>query len=257
LKHRRGTAVQLLESTLQIRIDEVMYMTISRRLVSVLVVAALAATLGGTFGTGVFAADKPAPTAAPYPQVRVTTNQGNFVMELYPDRAPITVQEFLKYVKEGQFTQTLFHRVIPGFLIQGGGYSAVDESPKPTHGPIPNESGNGLQNRVGWVALARTEAPHSGNCQFYVNLADNSELDPLPVRWGYAVFGKIIDGMDVVERISTVPVGAEGRFKSDAPLTRVVIEKMELVGPGGIKQDGPGPRELAPAPTGNEVLSPN
>jgi cyclophilin family peptidyl-prolyl cis-trans isomerase len=230
-----------------------MYMTISRRLVSVLAAAAVAVTLGGSFSTALFAADKPAPAANP--QVRVTTNQGNFVMELYPDRAPVTVQEFLKYVKEGQFTQTLFHRVIPGFLIQGGGFSAVDESLKPTHGVVPNESGNGLQNRVGWVALARTEAPHSGNCQFYINLADNSELDPLPVRWGYAVFGKVIDGMDVIERISTVPVGAEGRFKSDAPLTRVVIEKVELVGAGGIKQDGP--RELAPAPTGNEVLSPN
>ena len=213
----------------------------------------MAVTVGGTFSTALFAADKPAP--ATNPQVRVTTNQGTFVMELYPDRAPVTVQEFLKYVKEGQYTQTLFHRVIPGFLIQGGGFSAIDESLKPTHGVVPNESGNGLQNRVGWVALARTAAPHSGNCQFYINLADNSELDPLPVRWGYAVFGKVIDGMDVVERISTVPVGAEGKFKSDAPLTRVVIEKMELVGASGIKQDAP--RELAPAPTGNEVLSPN
>ena len=185
----------------------------------------------------------------------MTTNLGEFTIELYPDRAPVTVVEFLKYVKEGQYTQTLVHRVVPGFLIQAGGFAAADESVKPTHAPIPNESGNGLQNKRGTVGLARTEAPHSGNCQFYVNLADNSELDPLPVRWGYAVFGRVIDGMDVVEHIGIVPTGAEGKFKTDAPLSHVIIEKVELVGPGGVKADAP--RQLAPAPTGNEVLSPN
>jgi len=228
----------------------------SRRLFSVLAVATLALTLGSLSVTAA-AADSSAPAAASavHPQVRVITNMGNFVMELYPDRAPITVAEFLKYVNEGHFTQTLFHRVIPGFLIQGGGFSAADESVTPTHAPIVNESGNGLQNKRGWVGLARTEAPHSGNCQFYINLADNPELDPLPVRWGYTVFGRVIDGMDVVERISTVPTGAEGKFKADAPLSHVVIEKVELVGPGGIKQEGP--TQLAPPPTGTEVLSPN
>jgi cyclophilin family peptidyl-prolyl cis-trans isomerase len=200
-------------------------------------------------------ASAPAPAPAGHPQVRVTTNMGEFVMELYPDRAPVTVSEFVRYIKEGQYTQTLIHRVVPGFLIQGGGFSAVDESSKPVHGPVPNESGNGLQNKRGWVGLARTEAPHSGNCQFYINLADNSELDPLPVRWGYAVFGQVIEGMDVIERISTVPTGAEGKFKSDSPLTHVVIAKMEMVGPGGLTLEQP--KQLAPAPTGNEVLSPN
>jgi len=228
-----------------------MYMMISRRLVSVLVAAALALTLGGAVGSAARAADK----AAANPQVRVSTSMGDFVVELYPDRAPLTVAEFLKYVKEGQYTQTLMHRIIPGFLIQGGGFSATDESLKPTHGLVPNESGNGLQNKVGFVGLARTEAPHSGNCQFYINLADNSELDPLPVRWGYTVFGRVIEGMDVLERMSTVATGAEGRFKSDAPLTRVVIQKVELVAPGAMTLDGP--RQMAPAPTGNEVLSPN
>jgi cyclophilin family peptidyl-prolyl cis-trans isomerase len=224
----------------------------SRRLVSGLAVAVLAATLGGAFGDRAFPAS---PAPADHPQVRVTTSMGDIVMELYPDRAPITVAEFVKYVKEGQYTQTLLHRVVPGFLVQGGGFSAVDESSKPTHGSVPNESGNGLQNKRGALGLARTEAPHSGNCQFYINLADNSELDPLPVRWGYAVFGQVIDGMDVVERISTVPTGAEGKFKADAPLTRVIIQKIEMIGPGGIKLEGP--KQLAPAPTGNEVLSPN
>jgi cyclophilin family peptidyl-prolyl cis-trans isomerase len=230
-------------------------MITDRRLVSFLAVAALAVTLGGTFGGRARAADAPAHTTAPNPQVRVTTSLGAFVIELYADRAPITVANFLIYVKEGQYTQTLFHRVVPGFLAQGGGFTAADESLKPVHTPVPNESGNGLQNKRGFVGLARTEVPHSGNCQFYINLADNPDLDPLPVRWGYAVFGKVIDGLEVVDRMSDVPLGAEGKFKTDAPLTRVVIEKIEVVGPGGIKQDGP--RALAPAPNGSEVQSPN
>jgi peptidyl-prolyl cis-trans isomerase A (cyclophilin A) len=230
-------------------------MMLSRRLISALAVAALAVSAGSTLKTAA-AADSSAPQpAAAHPQIRVITSMGNFVVELYPDRAPITVAEFLKYVSEGQYTQTLLHRVIPGFLVQGGGFAAADEAVKPTHPAIFNESGNGLQNKRGWVGLARTEAPHSGNCQFYVNLADNPELDPLPVRWGYAVFGRVIDGLDVLDRISTVPTGAEGKFKSDAPLAHVVIQKIELVGPGGITQAGPG--QLAPAPTGTEVLSPN
>jgi peptidyl-prolyl cis-trans isomerase B (cyclophilin B) len=231
-------------------------MMISRRLVSFLAVAALAVAVGSTRTGMVLAADAPTPTpSAPAPQIRVTTSMGVFVMEVYPDRAPITVAEFLKYVNEGQYTQTLLHRVIPGFLVQGGGFAAADEAPKPTHAAIVNESGNGLQNKRGWVGLARTEQPHSGNCQFYINLSDNPELDPLPVRWGYTVFGRVIDGLDVLDRISVVPTGAAGKFKTDAPLTHVIIEKMELVGPGGIKQDST--RQLAPAPTGAEVLSPN
>ena len=223
---------------------------IRRCLVSILAIAVLAV---GPLSQQVQAADS-TPAAAPHPQVRVTTSLGSFVIELMPDRAPRTVAEFLRYVKEGQYTQTLFHRVIPGFLAQGGGFGA-DESVKPTHPNIVNESGNGLQNKRGWVGLARSEAPHSGNCQFYINLADNPELDPLPVRWGYTVFGRVIDGMDVLDKISTVPTGAEGKFKSDAPLTHLVIEKVEVVGPEGVKVDGP--QTLAPPPTSNSVLSPN
>jgi cyclophilin family peptidyl-prolyl cis-trans isomerase len=231
-------------------------MMTSRRLFSVLA-ATLAVAAGGILGARAHAADTPpAPKSLGTPQVRVTTSLGVFVIELYPDRAPITVAEFLRYVKEGQYTQTLLHRVIPGFLVQGGGFSAVDGSSKPVHGPVLNESGNGLQNKRGWVGLARTESPHTGNCQFFINVADNPELDPLPVRWGYAVFGKIVDGMDVVDKISLVPTGAVGKFKADAPLTNVVIEKIELMGTDtNVKEDAP--RQLAPAPTGNEVLSPN
>lgn len=230
-------------------------MIISRRFASRIVVAALAAALGSSVSGTASAADAPAAPAAS-PQVRVTTNMGSFVIELNSERAPLTVGTFLRYVKEGQYTQTLLHRVIPGFLVQGGGYSAVDDSLKPTHGPIPNESGNGLHNLRGTVGLARSAQAHSGNCQFFINLADNPELDPLPVRWGYAVFGRVIDGMDVVDRISTVPTGATASFTADAPLKPVIVEKVELLGAGGIKPQQ-GTNQLAPAPSGNDVLSPN
>jgi len=151
------------------------------------------------------------------------------VIELFPERAPFTVANFLRYVREGQYTHTLFHRVISNFVIQGGGHDATTYQLKPAHDPIPNESGNGLQNKRGTVGLARGNGAHSGNCQFYVNLADNTDLDPLPTRWGYAVFGRVVEGMDVVERIGVTPTGSMGPFKTDAPLKPVVIEKIELV----------------------------
>ena len=125
----------------------------------------------------------------PNPQVRVTTNMGEFVIELRPDRAPITVANFLRYVKEGYYTDTLIHRVIANFVIQGGGHDADDLQAQAHARAVFNESGNGLQNKRGTVGLARSDAPHSGNAQFYVNLVDNPDLDPVPTRWGYAVFG--------------------------------------------------------------------
>ena len=170
--------------------------------------------------------------APPNPEVRVTTNMGSFVIELRPNRAPLTVADFLHYVREGFYTNTLFHRVVASFVIQGGGHSATPPyALKPTDSPVVNESGNGLENKRGTVGLARAAGPHTGNCQFYVNLVDNPELDPLPTRWGYAVFGKVIEGMDVVDRIGVVPTGAFGPFKSDAPLTPVVIQSIELINP--------------------------
>lgn len=180
---------------------------------------------------------------------------GNFVMELYPDRAPITVANFLRYVREGQYTNTLFHRVISNFVIQGGGHDATSYALKPAHTPIPNESGNGLQNKRGMVGLARAEPPHSGNCQFYVNLVDNPELDPLPTRWGYAVFGKVIDGMDVIDRIGVTPTGSMGPFKSDAPLKPVVIEKIEVLPAGATLPQSQQP-STAPTSSTPAVLSP-
>jgi cyclophilin family peptidyl-prolyl cis-trans isomerase len=163
-------------------------------------------------------------------QVKVTTNMGEFVIEVRADRSPITVANFLRYVREGFYTNTLVHRVIANFVIQGGGHDAASQKIKPTHENIFNESGNGLQNKRGAVGLARAEPPHSGNAQFYVNLVDNPDLDPVPTRWGYTVFGRIVQGMDVVDRIGETPTGATGPWKSDAPLKPVIIEKMEIVG---------------------------
>jgi peptidyl-prolyl cis-trans isomerase A (cyclophilin A) len=149
-------------------------------------------------------------------QVQVVTSLGNFTIELNEERAPLTVASFLKY------------RVVASFVIQGGGFDA-NYKQMPAARTTPNESGNGLTNIRGTVGLARTSAPHSGDCQFYVNLADNNSLDPNPARWGYAVFGKIVQGMDVIDRIGGQPTGARGQFKEDAPLDPVRIERIERV----------------------------
>jgi peptidyl-prolyl cis-trans isomerase A (cyclophilin A) len=185
------------------------------------------------------------------PEVRVTTNMGSFVIELYPDRAPLTVANFLRYVHEGFYTNTLFHRVVANFVIQGGGHDATPPyALKPTYPPVVNESGNGLQNTRGTVGLARAAGPHTGNAQFYVNLVDNPELDPLPTRWGYAVFGQVVQGMDVVDRIGVVPTGAMGPFKSDAPLKPVIIQSIEVISPPQLSTPAPsGPPGAAPAAT--------
>jgi cyclophilin family peptidyl-prolyl cis-trans isomerase len=179
--------------------------------------------------------------------VRVTTNMGAFVIELQQDRAPLTSANFLRYVNEGFYSNTLFHRVVGGFVVQGGGHGATDMRVKPTHEPVINESGNGLQNKRGTVGMARSGPPHSGNAQFYVNLADNPELDPLPTRWGYAVFGRITEGMDVLDKIGVVATGSMGPFKSEAPLKPVIIEKVELIGAGTGSSAGSGPTAVNPA----------
>lgn len=166
--------------------------------------------------------------AASPEQVRVTTNLGSFVIELQRDRAPLTVENFLSYVRAGHYTNTLFHRVIANFVIQGGGIG-TDYKAKPAQKPIPNEAGNGLKNLRGTVGLARASGPHTGDCQFYVNVADNADLDPLPTRWGYAVFGRVVEGMEVIDRISVTPTGPVGPFKGDSPLQPVVIQKIELL----------------------------
>ena len=167
-----------------------------------------------------------APAAAT--QLLVVTSLGNFTIEVNGERAPLTVAHFLKYVDQGHYTGTIFHRVVANFVIQGGGFdSAYKLVPAPTK--VFNESGNGLTNQRGTVGMARTQDPHSSDAQFYVNLYDNEALDPNKTRWGYAVFGKVIQGMDVVDKIGNVATGARGIFKEDAPLQPVVIERIERV----------------------------
>jgi len=191
--------------------------------------------------------------AEPNTQVRVTTSMGEFVIEVRTDRAPLTAADFLRYVREGFYTNTLFHRVIANFVIQGGGHDATTQQLKPTHESVFNESGNGLQNKRGTVGLARGESPHSGNAQFYVNLVDNPDLDPVPTRWGYTVFGRVVQGMDVIEHIGETPTGAMGPFKSDSPLKPVVIEKTEII--SGQVATPPPVTPVAPAAP-NTILSP-
>jgi len=171
---------------------------------------------------------KAAPTGPVH--VQVVTSMGSFTIELLPERAPLTVAQFLKFVDQGFYTGTIFHRVIPNFVIQGGGFD-ISYKLKGAPTKVVNESGNGLTNQRGTVGLARPSEPHGGDCQFYVNLFDNAALDPNQTRWGYAVFGKIVQGMEVVDRIGNVATGSKGQFKEDAPLQQVVIERIERVTP--------------------------
>lgn len=170
------------------------------------------------------------PPANPYPRVAFITSMGSFVIQLNRPRAPLTVANFLHYVVTGFYNGTLIHRVAPGFVIQGGGYTAAYQKKK-TGAPIPNESGNGLSNLRGTIAMAREGTPHSATAQFYINLADNTKLDPQPNRWGYAVFGKVISGMDVIDKIAAVKTGAAGPFPSNAPLTQVIIVNAVVLKP--------------------------
>jgi cyclophilin family peptidyl-prolyl cis-trans isomerase len=169
-----------------------------------------------------------ASASAQQPRVRVTTNVGSFVMTLDPTRAPLTVEHFLKYVEEDHYPGTIFHRVVHGFVAQGGGYTEALDL-KPAERSVPNESGNGLSNLRGTVGMARTNEPHSGTSQFYINLADNLDLNPRPTRWGYTVFGTVTEGMEVVDEIGHRPTGAGGAFGRDVPVNPVVIQSVEVL----------------------------
>jgi peptidyl-prolyl cis-trans isomerase B (cyclophilin B) len=165
------------------------------------------------------------------PQVEIKTNQGSMLIELYPDKAPKTVENFLQYVKDGYFKGTIFHRVIPGFMIQGGGFTH-DFTQKPTRAPVANEANNGLKNDKGTLAMARTSDPNSATAQFFINVADNDFLNhkaPNPRGWGYCVFGKVLKGMETADRIVAIPTGAGGPFPTDVPSQEVIIEDMHLV----------------------------
>lgn len=161
-------------------------------------------------------------------QVRLSTTLGDIVVELDAARAPRTVENFLQYVREGHYDGTVFHRVIPGFMIQGGGFTA-ELRQKPTRAPIPLESRNGLSNLRGTLAMARTAVPDSATAQFFVNVADNLFLDQArsPDRHGYAVFGRVVAGMDVVDRIVGVATGSRGGHQN-VPLQPVVIQRATL-----------------------------
>jgi len=181
----------------------------------------LAATLGGV---GVVRAE------GGNPMVKLTTSKGDIVIELDKEKAPITVENFLKYVKSGHYDGTVFHRVINGFMIQGGG---MDKSMKEraTEAPIQNEADNGLKNQAYTLAMARTADPHSATAQFFINVADNGFLDHTAKNlqgWGYAVFGKVVKGQDVVDAIKAVPTMTKG-FHENVPVVPVVIEKAEVV----------------------------
>jgi peptidyl-prolyl cis-trans isomerase B (cyclophilin B) len=161
------------------------------------------------------------------PTVEMKTNQGTFVIELYRDKAPKTVDNFLQYVKDGFYNGTIFHRVIDNFMIQGGGFEPGMKE-KATRAPIENEAKNGLKNEAGTLAMARKPDPHSASAQFFVNLKHNDFLDyPGRDGWGYAVFGKVTQGMEVVNKIAKVPTGNAGGHQN-VPTTPVVIESVKL-----------------------------
>ena len=160
--------------------------------------------------------------------IKLTTNHGDILIELNPEKAPDTCENFERYVRDGHFDGTLFHRVISSFMIQGGGMSA-DFTEKRTRKPIRNEAKNGLKNLTGTIAMARTSEPHSASSQFFINVADNNFLDyPGQDGWGYCVFGRVTDGMDVVNSIKGVKTGSR-RGHQDVPVEDVIIEKAEVV----------------------------
>ncbi len=188
-----------------------------------LLVAVLSCAVAMTLGSEANATGK-------NPQVKLTTTMGDIILELYPDKAPATVENFLQYVKDGFYNGTVFHRVINGFMIQGGGMDA-NLKPKPTRPSIKNEADNGLKNEPYTIAMARTNDPNSATSQFFINVADNQPLNfkgKTPGGWGYAVFGRVIQGKEVVDKIKAVPTGRQGMYEN-VPTTPVTINKATIV----------------------------
>jgi cyclophilin family peptidyl-prolyl cis-trans isomerase len=183
-----------------------------------------AAILLGVAGSAAAAQGQNGATA--HPRVALDTSKGKIVIELYPDKAPKSVANFLQYVKSGHYDGVIFHRVIPGFMIQGGGFTA-DMKQKPTKPPIANEADNGLTNDRGTVAMARTSDPNSASAQFFINVVDNGFLNfksKTPQGWGYTVFGKVVEGMDVADAIAAVKTKAQ-----DVPVEPITIKKAHVV----------------------------
>ncbi|WP_414675506.1 peptidylprolyl isomerase [Methylocaldum sp.] len=176
------------------------------------------------------AAEKPKMNE-PAPQVKLETNLGDVILKLDSAKAPTTVENFLTYVKEGHYDGTIFHRVIPNFMAQGGGYTE-DFKQKPTHKSIKNEADNGLKNKRGTIAMARTPDPNSATSQFFINFVDNTFLDyksSTPQGWGYAVFGEVTGGLDVVDKMAKIPTGSGGPMATDVPQTPIIIQKATVI----------------------------
>ena len=166
------------------------------------------------------------------PKIRIATSAGVIEAELYADKAPRTVANFLQYVRDRHYDGTIFHRVIANFMVQGGGYDA-NYREKPTRAPVQHEGraalAGGLKNTPGTLAMARTNDPHSATSQFFINVVDNAFLDPSVNQWGYTVFGKVTSGMDVVQKIRQTPTGSGGPFPTDVPKTPVIIQSITLL----------------------------
>lgn len=191
-------------------------------LIKALVIGALFTT------TSLLAADT---TNMSNPSIKLTTNQGVIVIELNAAAAPNTVANFISYAEDGFYEGVIFHRIIPNFMAQGGGFTA-DFKQKGTKAAIQNEADNGLKNDRGTIAMARTNDPHSATGQFFINLADNGFLDhssKTSQGWGYAVFGKVTEGMDVVDKMAAIPTGSGGMFPTDVPQQEVIIEKADVI----------------------------
>jgi len=173
------------------------------------------------------------PKTAGAPQVKFVTNMGEFVAEVYPDKAPKTVENFLQYVRDKHYEGTIFHRVIPNFMIQGGGYDAryIERQTRPPvmHEGLEALSKGGPRNTVGTLAMARTNVPNSATAQFFINVVDNGFLDPNPQQPGYTVFGKVVSGIDVINRIRATPTSSGGPFSTDVPRTQVVIKSATVL----------------------------
>ena len=159
--------------------------------------------------------------------VAMRTNMGDFVLELDAEKAPISVENFVEYTKAGSYDGTIFHRIIPGFMIQGGGFDE-NMTKKPTNAPIKNEWQNGLSNKRGTIAMARTNDPNSATNQFFINVVDNDRLDGTPVQPGYAVFGKVVKGMETVDKIKDVATTTKGQYQN-VPVNAVIIEKAQVL----------------------------
>ncbi len=198
--------------------------------------AACAIAAGLSFAAAPAFAQAAAPAAEAAPRVKLATSLGDIVLEVYPDKAPRTVENFLQYVRDKHYDGTVFHRVIDGFMVQGGGYD-TRYAQKPTRAPIPHEGAaalakGGPRNTVGTIAMARTMDPNSASAQFFINVKDNAFLDhtaPTMQGYGYVAFGKVVSGMDIVNKIKSVPTGPGGPFPSDVPRTQVIITSATIV----------------------------